>query len=277
MNQDQYTLGTLFEQTGCIAQDVLIKYVDGQLSKADARKVEMHIVDCALCDAALEGVQAVGTKEFAQMVARVDERVQAHQDAQEQEQDNVIQFRPTIHPPAAQRKTKSFLPYFGIAASIVLLAVLGFIFWGGGNPSSVADSYFQEHSISGTRSVMGDTPTDTVTPAEAKMTAAEAGYDAKDYKTAAKLFDEVGTPYATFQAANSYYRCAQYDLAVERYKAVTATSTTWKEYAELNLAMTYLKLDRVADAKVALESIVANPKHNFHKQAVKALDDVNGL
>jgi hypothetical protein len=279
MNQDHYTVGKLFEETDCISKEMLLLYADGKLSKAAGRKVEMHLIDCELCNLALEGVQAAGTKAFDDMLDNVSERILAYHKPQTEadEDDNVIQFRPTINPPAAARSTKRFLPFISIAASVAILAVLGIFFLGGGNAGSVADDYFQQHSISDTRSVMNGTPTAPVSAEDEKLASAQAAYDSKDFKAAAPLFDKVGTAAATFQAGNCYYMSAQYAVALERYQSVIATPTMWKEYAEMNLAMTYLKLDRVPDAKLALERIVAKPTHNFFKQATDALKDVNGL
>ena len=112
MDQDQYTVGNLFTTTECISKEMMLRYVDWQLSKSATRMVEAHLIDCAFCDAALEGMQAVGTKKFETMLETVSQRIQAHQTSAQtiEEKDNVIEFRPQVMPPVAQRSSKRFIP-----------------------------------------------------------------------------------------------------------------------------------------------------------------------
>ncbi|MFM2190197.1 MAG: hypothetical protein RL491_583 [Bacteroidota bacterium] len=46
----------LFSETGCIDSRMLLNYRDGILKRSDMHLVEKHLVDCALCSEALEGL-----------------------------------------------------------------------------------------------------------------------------------------------------------------------------------------------------------------------------
>ena len=46
----------IFEETGCVRQDALIRYRDNVLSDEEKHDVERHLVDCELCTDALEGL-----------------------------------------------------------------------------------------------------------------------------------------------------------------------------------------------------------------------------
>jgi len=49
----------LFTETGCIDRSMLLNYRDGILKRSDMHLVEKHLVDCALCSEALEGLSTL--------------------------------------------------------------------------------------------------------------------------------------------------------------------------------------------------------------------------
>lgn len=49
----------LFTETGCIDRRMLLNYRDGILKRSDMHLVEKHLVDCALCSEALEGLSSM--------------------------------------------------------------------------------------------------------------------------------------------------------------------------------------------------------------------------
>ncbi len=49
----------LFTETGCIERRMLLNYRDGILKRSDMHLVEKHLVDCALCSEALEGLSSL--------------------------------------------------------------------------------------------------------------------------------------------------------------------------------------------------------------------------
>jgi tetratricopeptide (TPR) repeat protein len=270
MNQDLYTVGNLFERTDCISKEMLLKYVQGQLAKPMLRQVELHLIDCPLCSDAVEGIQLAGTDAFEQMLQNVTDRVEAQQAQGAEETDNVIEFRPQVNPPAAQvRSPKRFIRFIAIAASFVLLAVVAIMLTRGDTASGIADRYYTDYPMSTQRSVAEG-------PASI-MDAADELYLAKDYAAAVALYDQVGTPAAIYLAGTCYFQLGKYDLSVARYQAVIDQQLSWVEYAEYYLALSYLKLDKVADAQQLLQAIAANADHNFYKQANDVLKDIQEL
>ena len=259
----------MFQKTTCISKDVLLKYVDGQLSKEALRAVEKHLIDCPLCDTAYEGIQSVGTVEFQKILSNVSSRIQNHQqeDKDAEETDNVIEFRPTVHPPVAVRNTKRFLSFMSIAASIILIAVVAIMFLGGDSASSIADRHFKQLADETARGGA----------AQSLMEQADAMVKSKDYAGAVAIYDQINTPEANYRAGNSYYAMGKFDLAATKFESVIAAAKDWVEYAEFHLALTYLKLDRIANAKGLLEKIGNNDEHVFSKQAKATLEDVNDL
>lgn len=265
MNQDQYTAGRIFQQTGCLSQDALLRYVDNELSRSEQREVECHLVDCPLCDDALQGIQEVGTAQFRASMERVAARLEQADEAAS-EGGQVIEFRPAVQP-AAARKRPSLLTYLGIAATITLLTVLGILFLGGNNPSGIADSYFKDFSAEVERS---DSPD--------QQSAFEQALDLfgkQQYAEAAPLFDAVGTPGAVARAGNCYYRAGNFTLAAERFASVKSQDTSiYADAAAFDLALTYLKMEKIEEARTELKDIAAKPKHSFNAQALQVLAEI---
>src|SRR6266550_3882563 len=53
-------LDILKPQGACIPEQLLIRYAEGKLSSAEARKVEEHISECEFCSDALDGIMQNG-------------------------------------------------------------------------------------------------------------------------------------------------------------------------------------------------------------------------
>lgn len=49
----------VFKESGCISSEVLLRYRDNKLSGVEQHSVEEHLVDCVLCNEALEGLALV--------------------------------------------------------------------------------------------------------------------------------------------------------------------------------------------------------------------------
>ena len=50
---------SIFNETGCIRQEQLLRYRDRQLNSHEQHEVEEHLVDCLLCSEALEGLSMI--------------------------------------------------------------------------------------------------------------------------------------------------------------------------------------------------------------------------
>jgi tetratricopeptide (TPR) repeat protein len=285
MNQDGYTIGKLFTKTGCITQSMMMQYADGLLSPEDSHTIEHHLVDCALCSDALEGIMLCGTAAFAEMVDEISQKVDAVA-AAEEEHGRVIEFRPNINPPMAatqpgatgkRKGFKSFLPLISIAASVMLIVTLGILYIGNGN-SRIADRFFAMAQEPHTRSVTVESPVDTLPgiddAANKLYDEAVTLYEAKDYEKAAVIFDKDSHSKSGLFAGDCYFTLGKYDLAAIRYKKVIDAKQGWEEQAQFNLALTYLKMDEVAQARMLLVKISQDEYHDFYKKSLEVLDEM---
>ncbi len=276
MNQDQYTVGNLFERTPCLTQAVLMKYAAGKLSGLELRKVEMHLIDCGFCDAAVDGYKDVGAQQFETMLHNLDTRITAHEEQtteeeeEEEEKDNVIEFKPQVVQPAASVSPRRFLPIFGIAASIILLAVFGIMFMGGGRSASdIATDHF---SASLTTDARGLSDAQLVRYEEAELLHKEGKYEA-----AVSIYDSIDSLGATFHAGECYLQLGKYDLAAKRFQSVIDAQQDWVEDAQFDLSLTYLYQNRIPDATALLETIAGDAGHSYQKQAKETLAEVKDL
>lgn len=302
MDQDRYTIGKLFPKTSCLTQDSLLRYAEGTLSPAELRSAELHLADCPLCEEALDGILLAGTSEFSTMVAELGERVDAHLEGerdmeQEPEGGKVIEFRPNINPPMAQRRDsetqaartgfRRVFPILSIAAGLVLVATLGIFYMNRVTAPGIADKHFmamEGNSRRGIKTVTPEVPdsTQAMVP-DAERLAEEAyatgmsHYNSKDYSNAATYFDKDHSSKAKLYAGDCYYLLGKYDLAAFRYKSVIDAANGWEDHAEYNLALTYLKMNEVAQARMILEDIKADADHDFNMAAMRTLDQVLDL
>ncbi|MFN8393464.1 MAG: tetratricopeptide repeat protein [Bacteroidia bacterium] len=297
MDQDRYTIGKLFPKTGCLSQASLIGYAEGTLSPAELRSVELHIADCPLCEEALDGILMAGTSEFTAMADELGERVDAQLET-ETEGGRVIEFRPNINPPMAQRDDmtrpaartgfRKLFPIMSIAAGLALVATLGIFYMNRVTPADIADEHFiamEGGSRKGKKVAESPTTPDTaaavvMTPEMLAAEAYEKGmhlYINKDYAGAVTQFDKDYSSKAKLYAGDCYYLMGKYDLAAYRYKSIIEAANGWEEHAEYNLALAYLKMGEVAQARKILEGIKAKPDHDFNRAAIGTLEEVLGL
>ncbi|HEX2900000.1 MAG TPA: tetratricopeptide repeat protein [Bacteroidia bacterium] len=293
MNEVNYTIGKLFANTGCITQDVMLRYADGGLTDEQSRQVELHLVDCPLCDEALEGIMLCGAAQFERMVAEVGEKVTQITTESGEEKGKVIEFRPNINPPQANAVPaattqpvsgfRRIFPFIGIAASIALVVTLG-VFFMQDSATKIADRNFSAIGAGDSRAVIPESPTtpDAVAPGSdeeeaARFEEALSLYKAQKYQQAAVKFDQDRNPKAGLYAGDCYYLLGNYQLAALRYQKVIDAKQGLEDRAEYNLALTYLKMDEVAQARIILERISHNSEHDFSGKAKTTLEDVIGL
>lgn len=265
-----------------MTQQLLLQYADGALSPEENRQVELHLADCAFCDEALEGILLCGTQAFATMVHEVTERVEAL--TSDGEEGKVIEFRPHIQPPVSETQPaattprtgfKRMLPFLGIAASLAVIATLGILLLGADSAGKIADTHFQLLD-SGTRRSIED-PSRGIDDVVEAYDEAMNHFAQQNYKAAAPLFDKDHSSKAKLYAGDCYFMLKNYSLAAMRYKSVIEAQNGWEEQAEFNLALTFLKMDEVAQARMVLEKISLDGYHDFQKEAKETLDEVLGL
>lgn len=104
----------IFNISGCLTEDALIKYVKGQCNSEISRQIELHLTDCPLCSEAVEGLMEMKEPEKTPII--LEETFQHLFGKQEKTKIPII---PITKP---QNKRGLKVLYYGIAASFLLLA-----------------------------------------------------------------------------------------------------------------------------------------------------------
>jgi hypothetical protein len=111
---------SLFDpQTACLTEKAMYDYIDSKLTEAESHAVEKHLLDCAFCSEAMEGLELVKDRnKLREAAAAIEERLDKPK-AFEAKSDN-------LHTPETDRgKLLSFNFYTRMAAAAVVVLLLG--------------------------------------------------------------------------------------------------------------------------------------------------------
>ena len=131
----------VFQTTQCLSKELLDGYVKGSLSEDLRFQVENHLLDCPLCEAAVEGFSEMQGEDHDALFDQVLEDIDAK----------------TMKVPSAKQATRTKIPWNNIAAGLCLLIVAGAAFWylNSSTPASYL-SYFEDQESSWLTRSMAD-------------------------------------------------------------------------------------------------------------------------
>jgi tetratricopeptide (TPR) repeat protein len=80
---NKYTNTDIFKKTECPSDALLLSYVKGNISKEDKRLVELHLVDCEMCNDMVEGYQRMNPTKISSNIeaieVSIDQAIASHQ------------------------------------------------------------------------------------------------------------------------------------------------------------------------------------------------------
>lgn len=94
-----------FHNNTHLSFEELTEYNNGNLSNAEMHRLELHLISCELCKDALDGMKLIEDEQVANSIARIEKANQLKEESQ-----------------------LGLYHYIGIAASIIVIAVLGWVF-----------------------------------------------------------------------------------------------------------------------------------------------------
>lgn len=95
----------IFSETECLSEQQMFDYIDGKLNASEQYQAERHLVDCELCSDALEGLRLVQNRNIiSETKQEVQQLVLNHS------------------------KKRNYFAYYAIAASVLVIFGLWFIF-----------------------------------------------------------------------------------------------------------------------------------------------------
>ena len=72
---NKYTNTNIFETTECPSDALLLSYVKGTIAKEDKRLVELHMVDCEMCNDMVEGYQRMNPAQIESNIKAIEFKI----------------------------------------------------------------------------------------------------------------------------------------------------------------------------------------------------------
>jgi hypothetical protein len=187
--------------------------------------------------------------------------------------DDIIDFRKKLL--VAYRENKKVQPeipvvrmyvkkFWYAAASIILLAALGSTLYFSVPRGSSNDTLFKEY-------YSAENLVDVTRAGDANIVEAVIKFQEKDYKMAARLFNNIlendnGNIACWFYYGISSIETENYAQAEKAFNHIISDNENlYIEHAEWYLGLTFLKNNQISKAKAQFEKIAANAD-NFHRQ-----------
>lgn len=281
MTQDFYKKN-LFKPTECLSQDVLLRYVQDGLTPEEHRLAELHLCDCDLCSDAVEGLLMAPDYDLAAEVAVVNTLIQTRVQGAEAETEGnapVIEFRPERKEMEVGNgsKRRNWVSIISVAAAVAILFTFAFLFFGNdATPNSIADKYFAIE----TPDVFRGAPSgpDGGSNPESNFAEGKSAMLDGNFAEAAKKFERVDSGDAAFLAGDCYFKLREFEKAAASYqKAIQKRESDYGAFAEFNLGLTYLQLNKVGEAKQLFQTIAADTTHPDAVEAGKVLEELGKL
>ena len=239
MSRNLSNINKIFSRSESPGPDRLVDYVNQDMSEEEARKIEEAMVDDPFLSDAAEGIEAIGTEEFNDLLAELNADIDARV---EQPEGKEIPFTPEATPVAGtvSKRTSGFR-ITAIAAAIILLFVAGYFFvtsnegshYHGIDPSSIVRS---EH-------VQQD-----------EFDRAGKLFEAKKFKEAAVIFEKISDAPSKLMAGHSYFNLGDYTQAATFFKEVIVMDKGINKVdAEYNLALCLVEQKQDLEARKLLQ------------------------
>jgi tetratricopeptide (TPR) repeat protein len=236
---------SLFQSHDCLSEADIQAYLSGALSQAELFRLENHLLDCPLCEDAVEGFALIQVPKILEEDAPVVRR----------------------------------LPWLRIAAGFLILLSASLFTWNilknqaPGNEQLYAanfESYASEVNLQ-IRSLQPGEMAPVDDTRQAFNRAMEA-YNAEDFQVSLVAFDEYLTDrpqdaLALFYLGMAYLELDQPALAVGPLRQTREADTLYYEEATWYLALAHIKLDNSSQALVELKKLLDLPESRYHKRA----------
>lgn len=263
MSRNLSNINKIFSRSERSQHGDLADYVDQNLSKDEARAIEMAMVDDPFLSDAVEGIEVIGTEDFGDLLAELGAELDSRLDQPAGKEIPFVQTPPTT---ASRRKKRiSGFRLTAIAAAIALLCVVGYIFMPQGSNSSFPQSHYMGYDIGDEVRSEG---------VQGEFDRAGQFFKQGKYKEAGKLFGQMEGEAARLLAGHSYFNLKDYKKASIYFQEVIDLGQGSVEDAQFNLALSYAGMGQEDKARQLLQTIADDGFHNYHVQAEKALEDL---
>lgn len=233
--------------------ELIENYVEGKLSETEKQDFETRLIvdgdfkeEFDLYKSVVVGIKASGLVNLKAKLKEADDELDS---------SNVIELKP--------EKKKSYRLYYSIAASIILILGIAFVWQINSTHrlSNIADSvYEKDKGLPVEMSVNIQTLNDAMN-----------SYKTGDYHSAQNyllniLHNNQANDTAIFYLGLVEYELGNFNKAQEYFNAINDSSNYYPK-AEYRLMLSLLKTNSVNDAKAECKKILSNPNHPYREKA----------
>ena len=259
----------IFQTHRCLSARELHQYAAGQLSGTERHRVENHLLDCALCNDAVEGRTARPDRDAAPLPTA---------NAFLASLNTAPKMQPAVTEEAKVRVLPRRRPWLQYVAAACVVALATVSVW-----------YFQETNKHDRIIAQEyDTPDaevinprgGRVVPLEtSKLDAAMTAYDEAAYDRSAALFAEVVAAEPTNEDALYYGGLSQLEngdtaAAIQLFERTLAIGNKYPDEALFHLAISHLSRHEVAQARVYLKQLTADESGLYYSRAQEMLNQL---
>jgi len=244
--------------TACLNLEEIQNYAKDRLDEAARFRVENHLLDCALCRAALESYVAGPDETIGADVALLQQQIQN-----------------AAHPKIATMQKNRF-NYVAAAIALLVLAGAAAAYWQHTRYDRLYASVFSAPKASDVIALRSE---NGVMRADPEFKQALDHYEAGDFAAASLSFDSYLQRHPDDFQAGLYAGIASLDggfpeKAVEQLTAVSINDSKLFDEANWYLALAFLKQKKLADAKAILENLSKQAEPVFAEKAKGLLERI---
>lgn len=242
----------IFTARDCLSRAEIHHYLNGRLPKDQRFKVENHLLDCPLCNAAIEGFEQMG------------------QDAEITLDEVYEDIDAKLGEQAGAPVIKKMFPWNRVAAAILLLLTAGaaWLYYQGANQEQDYLAYFEDATtVSTVRGVDSDLLTEDVLSGVRL-------YEKENFQGSLSFFEDYlesqESPVAHYYAGLSALETGELGLAEEHLKFARMNQEELYESSTWNLTKIYISRGERIKASQLLEDL-KNIEGGFYTERAKEL------
>ena len=272
MSRNNPQIDQIFFRSEIPTQEQLMAYAKGQLSPAEARKVEEALADDPFLADALEGIEMVGTDTFEEMLGDIDQALAeklGDDDDSGDEGGKEIPFTPA--PEAVPTKKNRSFRLFSIAASVAILVVAGVLLFRGAAFDPL--NYYNDPSNGTVRGVIELNQQGNQFPENDERIYLEGKtlFGNGQFNEASQKFAGLPQASAKLMAGHCYFKMEDYKTAANFFNEVIDLGGVHEKDAEYNLALALLADDRAEEGRQVLEKMAEDKRHPYRQQSDEIL------
>lgn len=263
----------IFQTHRCLSARELHQYAIGQLSGAERHRVENHLLDCALCNDAVEGRTARPDRDAAPLPTANAFLASL---ATAPEASTVATSPPTEEAKVRTLPRRRPWLQYAAAACVVALATVSVWYF---QETNKHDRIIAQEYHTPDAEVINPRGGRVVPLETSKLDEAMTAYDEAAYDRSAALFAEVVAAEPTNEDALYYGGLSQLEngdtaAAIQLFERTLAIGNKYPDEALFHLAISHLSRHEVTQARVYLKQLTADESGLYYGRAQEMLSQL---